>query len=216
MREPATREKRGRPGVQLCAEAVTPEGVLNGFAYDPEAIQPPIIQVVIGGALAAEARAHLFRPDLLVAGLSHGHHGFAARLRQPVKPGAVNLTLVCAQLRKPGTLTIPRQLPHPPASVEFLITPPRSWTGTEFLARPSCLPWTQYATRLGTERFIDAAFQFVLRRWPSKPEAAVHARALAHGNVSPEGFVVQLLQSRERGDMTEELMSPFDAEFGFA
>ena len=215
MREPATREKRGQAAVQLSAETVTSEGMLTGFAYDPSATIPLVIQIMAGGAVIAEARAHHFRADLLAAGLSHGHHGFAARLRSPLKPGPAKLTLACGALRKPCSLTIPRQTKRPPTLVETLLAPPHGWTVADFLSQPACLPWTKYANDLGTNRFVDAAYQFALLRWPSDPEAAVNVRALTRGHVSPQGFIVQLLQSRERGDMEEALMSPFDAEFGF-
>ncbi len=199
----------------LKAETVTPDGTILGFAYQPSAPAPATVQILVRGAIVAEARATLFRPDLLAAGLSHGHHGFAARLRKPLKPGLFKPALQCGDVHVACALTAPAQVSPTPISVETLLEPPSRWSVTDFLAHPGCLPWAAYLSDMGDERFIDAAFRFALHRWPSKPETTVHARALSRGHVSAEAFVVQLLRSRERLDFEEGLMSPFDAEFGF-
>ena len=179
------------------------------------AARPLVIQILSGTTLIAEARALLFRVDLLAAGLSHGHHGFSARLRAPLKAGPAKLTIQCGAVRKLVAVKCPKPLTSAPASVETLLGPPPTWTAADFLSKPDCLPWAIYAARLGTGRFVDAAFRFTLHRWPSKAEAAVHARTLDRGQLPAQDFLVRLLQSLERADLGQALMSPFDSEFGF-
>ncbi len=158
----------------------------------------------------------LFRPDLLRAGLSHGHHGFAARLRSQLPAGRASLTLrLNGEPPIALRIDVPGIVPGPPRSVEQLLAPPAPWTAADLLAHSACLPWPQFQLAMGIDRFVDAAFRFVLQRWPSKAEGQVHARALARGAIKAEDLVVKLLRSRERADMPSGLMSPFDPEFLF-
>ncbi len=194
----------------LKAEAVTSGGEVLGSAY-PGAV----VSIWRGRTMIAEARACLFRPDLLRAGYGHGHVGFVARLRARLAPGRVALTLTSGGARKAARLTVPQAAEPPPATVEALLAPPAAWTVADLLAHPACIDWEAQCAALGEARFIDAAFRFVLNRWPSVAEAGVHGRALARRNVTAEGFLTKLLRSRERADMKPALMSPFDPDFLF-
>ncbi len=194
------------------ADLVTGEGEVLGSAY-PGLAAP--VTVWLGKTVVAEARAGLFRPDLLQAGYGHGHYGFSARLRAKLPPGRVALTLTSGDSRVGVRLTVPTAAEPPPGTVESMLAPPAAWTVADLLAQPGCLAWAEQRAALGDARFIDAAFRFALHRWPSAPEAAVHARALAHRTVSAEAFITTLLRSRERADMKPALMSPFDPDFLF-
>jgi len=196
----------------LKADVVTGHGEVLGSAYPGRAAQVTIWR---GKTVVAEARACLFRPDLLRAGLGHGHYGFTARLRQRLPPGRVALTLTSGDTRVAVRLTVPPAAEPPPCTVEALIAPPAGWTVADVLAYPACIAWADQLAALGVARFIDAAFRFVLLRWPSAAESGVHARALTRGTVSAEEFVTRLLRSRERADMKPALMSPFDPDFLF-
>ncbi len=191
------------------ADAITGEGELVGWAL------APVVSVSVGETIVAEARACLFRPDLLRAGYGHGHYGFRARLRQTLAGKRVALTLTAGGASMTVRLPVPPQAAARPCTVEALLAPPDGWTVADVLANPGCLAWADQLSRLGVARFVDAAFRFALRRWPSAAEASVHGRALTLGSISAERFVVKLLTSRERADMKPALMSPFDPDFLF-
>jgi hypothetical protein len=209
--------KRGRaPKTRLKIEALTEGGLVVGWACDDKDAAPATVRIDQGNTLVAESRAMLFRPDLLRAGLSHGHHGFAARLRSALAAGPASFTIrVNGDAPVALRLNVPANASAQPRSVEQLLAPPAAWTAADLLAHPACLPWPQFQLAMGIGRFVDAAFRFVLQRWPSKAEAQVHASALARGAMKAEDLVVKLLRSRERADMPPGLMSPFDAEFLF-
>jgi hypothetical protein len=213
----ARAEKRRLPDPPLRVESVTDAGLVVGWAQGCKPATPATVRLWHGSVLVAEARALLFRPDLLRAGLSHGHHGFAARLRTALPPGPAALA---AQLDDhppiPVCLDVPPQVPAPPQTVEQLLAPPATWTAADLLAHPACLPWSGFQSAMGPDRFIDAAFRFVLHRWPSKAEAQVHARALARGAMTAEMLILRLLRSHERADLPSCLMSPFDPECLFS
>jgi hypothetical protein len=68
---------------------------------------------------------------------------------------------------------------------------------------------------MGTPRFVDVSFQYVLRRWPLEEEAFVFVRAIDQADMTPDGFLAELLASRERADLGPGLPSPWDAHFPF-
>jgi hypothetical protein len=201
--------KKEAKTLALKADAITADSAIVGWAL------APVVTVWRGRRPVAEARACLFRPDLLRAGYGHGHYGFVARLHATLPPGRVALTLTSGEARLSVRLAVPPRNPRPPLTVEALLAPSAAWTVADFLAKPDCLPWADQLASMGEARFVDAAFRFALHRWPSAAESSVHARALARGAITAEGFVVKLLRSRERADMKPALMSPFDPDFLF-
>jgi len=194
----------------LKADAITGSGELVGWSL------APVVTIWADRNPLAEARAWLFRPDLLRAGYGHGHYGFRARLRRPLAGKRATLTLTSGDASVTVRLPIPPPASATPCTVEALLAPPAGWTVADVLANPGCLAWADQLGAMGVARFVDAAFRFALHRWPSAAEASVHARALTLGTISAENFVVKLLTSRERADMPPALMSPFDPDFLFA
>ncbi len=199
-------------------EQVTEAGTVGGWAYDPAVPGPASVSILFRGAVVAEAIACAFRADLLSAGHGHGHYGFAARLRAPLRPGTALLSLLLDghSAGTPRQIAVPKQRQASPCTVEDLLASPASWTGADLLGRPDCLPWSLYLARLGAPRFIDAAYRFVLARWPSEAEISVHARGLQQGHATAEGLIVRLLRSRERADLPALLVPPFHPDFLFA
>jgi hypothetical protein len=211
---------RGMPASRAAAawdvERVSGEGVVAGWAYDPASAAPATVRVLLKGAVVAEALACVFRADLLAAGHGHGHVGFAARVRMPLRQGTAMLALTLDG-RAAGAakrVAVPAQRQAAPCTVEALLAPPASWTGADLLARPTCLPWAGYLARLGQTRFIEAAYRFVLARWPSDAEISVQGRWLSQGGTA-EDLLVRLLRSRERADMPPTLIPPFHPDFLF-
>jgi hypothetical protein len=112
-------------------------------------------------------------------------------------------------------LKVPMIEARAPLAVESLLATPPTWTVSDLRAAPSCLDAAGNHRRLGTARFIDGAYRFVLDRWPSKAETRLHTQNLDHGRVSPQDLLVDLLGSHERADLGPALPSPFDDTFLF-
>jgi hypothetical protein len=112
-------------------------------------------------------------------------------------------------------LMVPPLAATAPVAVETLLASPPSWTAADLLASPGCLDATGHCRRLGTRRFIDAGYRFVLDRWPSKAETSLHTDNLDRGRISPQDFLLDLIGSRERADRGPYLPSPFDDMFPF-
>ncbi len=190
---------------------------MHGWLRDSRAAAPCHVRVLRDGDLLAEAVAREFRPDLLRTGHGHGHYGFRARLRRAVPPGrsGVVLNLPHADVSAPMGMEVPALEPQGLVPVEALLRTPEGWTVADLLASPGCLDMAASHAAMGTARFVDAAFRFALDRWPSPPEARLHAASLAAGRIGPQALLVELLTGRERADMDPGLPSPYDPEFPF-
>jgi hypothetical protein len=198
-------------------ESLTQDGIVHGWVRDTSSLSPCHMQVLHNGGIIAEAMAAIFRADLLRAGHGHGHYGFAARLRRPLPPGkcSVALHLPSHGRTAPMGLMVPRLDAATPHAVETLLSAPPSWTVADLLAAPGCLDAEGNCRRLGTRRFVDAGYRFVLDRWPSKAETRLHADNLDRGRIAAREFLLDLIGSRERADLGPNLPSPVDDTFAF-
>jgi hypothetical protein len=198
-------------------ESLTADGVVHGWVRDTDSLSPCHMQVLFQGEIVAEAMAAIFRADLLRTGHGHGHYGFGARLRRVLPQGrcSVAMHLPAHGRTAPMGLVVPPLTLSGPVAVEYLLATPPSWTVDDLLAAPTCLDAVGNRTRLGTPRFVDGAYRFVLDRWPSKAESTLHTENLERGRLSPQDFLVDLLGSRERADLGAILPSPFDDAFPF-
>jgi hypothetical protein len=198
-------------------ESLSADGIVHGWVRDTHSVSPCHVQVLFQGEMVAEAMAAMFRADLLRIGHGHGHYGFGARLRRTLPEGRCNVALHLPLHGRtaPMALMVPPLAARPKHQVEELLAVPPSWTVDDLLAAPACLDAEGNHRRLGTARFVDGAYRFVLDRWPSQPEARLHIDALDRGRVGPQAFLVELLGSRERADMGLALPSPFADIFPF-
>jgi len=112
-------------------------------------------------------------------------------------------------------LTVPPLLASQPATVESLLAFAPSWTVGHLLTHPACLDAGGNFARMGTPRFVDAMYRFVLGRWPSKAEMRLHTDNLDRCRLTPEEFLVDMLNSGERADLGPDLIPPFDPIFPF-
>jgi hypothetical protein len=204
-------------------ESLTEAGIFTGWLRDTSDAAPAIVEVRAlspGGAArpVAHAVASAFRPDLLRGGHGHGHYGFRARLMTALPPGprAFELYLPRQAQGVRTRLAIPQITLQDAVRVESLLRPDPTWTVADLLAALACLDLAALLARLGSTRFIDAAYRFVLNRWPERGEATAYALALADGGAAAEDVVRELLTSRERTDLGPELMSPWDHGYPFA
>ncbi len=179
---------------------------------------PCHVHVLLGGEKIAQAVANRFRGDLLRAGFGHGHYGFHARLCAQPPPGPTALLLHLPHLgaSAPMQITVPPLHPAGPRRVEELLVDAPGWTVADVLARPDCLDMDAAHTCLGAERFIDAVFRFVFKRWPTRAETRVNTDGLRAGRITPAALLIECLGSRERGDMDPGIASPFDRTFPFS
>jgi hypothetical protein len=198
-------------------EALRPDGVFFGWLRDTDSPTPAVLQIHGAGQVVATAVALAFRRDLLAGGHGHGHYGFAARLQVALAPGAADFELV-----SPGggrvvgaRLTVPAMAAGAQADVESLLRRAAAWTCADLAAAPGCIGAEAQRAAMGTARFVDVTFQFVLCRWPSADEALVFRRALDEERLSPQGFLLELLGSRERADLGDQLASPWDPEYPY-
>jgi hypothetical protein len=198
-------------------ETLTPDGIVHGWVRDTGSLVPCHIQVLQAGEVVAEALAAQFRPELLRTGHGHGHYGFRARLQKNLPPGPCTVALHLPHHGRtaPMALMVPRLDQAAPIKVEALLADAPSWTVDDLLAAPGCLEASENRRRMGTPRFVDAAYRFVLDRWPSKAEQLLHTRNLDHGRLGPQDLLLDLLGSRERAELGTALPSPFDAVFPF-
>jgi hypothetical protein len=198
-------------------ESLSPDGRVHGWVRDTGSLAPCHVQVLHCGEVVAEAMAAHFRPDLLRAGHGHGHHGFAARLRRPLPPGPCGVALHLPRYGRtaPMGLHVPTLDSPAAATVESLLAVQPSWTVADLLAFPACLDAAGNLSRMGTPRFVDAMYRFVLGRWPSRAEARLHTDNLDRVRLTPQDFLIDLLRSGERADIGPDLLSPFDPIFPF-
>jgi hypothetical protein len=203
--------------IEGTVESVLPDRHVLGWLRDTDQATPSHVQIRLGKQVVAEALADQFRPDLLRQGHGHGHHGFRARLRRDMPPGATDAILF---LPEQGSgirvrLAVPELVPRAMARVEALLQEEPGWSVPHVLAHPACLALHANLAAMGMARFLDAAYHFALGRWPEKAEAAVYGQAMQSGDLSPQGFLVELLSSRERAELPPALVSPWHPEFPF-
>ncbi len=198
-------------------EAVLPEGIVVGWVRDTQDPVPCQLRLRHGGRVVAEARASVFRADLLRGGHGHGHHGFRARLTAPLPGGACSIavTLMRQGQTVPMGVVVPELRAARACRVERLLRPAPAWHAADVLARPECLKLDANRAAMGTPRFVDCLFRFALDRWPSDAESQVHVRDLDHGRIGAQALLAELLSSRERADMPGALVGPLDPAFPF-
>jgi len=204
--------------IEGTVEALGADGVFRGWVRDTRDPLPALVEIRLRGQVVARALAAAFRPDLLRGGHGHGHYGFLARACVALAPGMARLELFLPRHDQgiPVRVTVP-VIPAPvPVAVEALLRPEPAWTVAALAASLSCLDLAGQRARMGTARFVDVSFQYVLRRWPLEEEAFVFVRAIEQGDMTPDGFLAELLGSRERADLGPGLASPWDANFPYA
>jgi hypothetical protein len=210
-------KKERLPLIEGALESLGADGCFIGWLRDTESPSPAIVRIATAGRIVAQAAARLFRPDLLGGGRQHGHFGFAAHLAVALPPGPADFDLSCpgSDTRITARLTVPSLASPAPVAVEALLRGPAAWTTADLAAAPACIDAAAQRSRMGTARFVDVIFRFVLQRWPSTDEQRVFAAALDEERLSPQGFLLELLDSRERADLDPQLPSPWDADFPF-
>lgn len=198
-------------------ESVSPDGLLTGWLRDSEDPLPASLKIFHRGDLVAEAVALTFRPDLLISGHGHGHYGFVARLLQALPPGPADFDVFLTRRAQSIRVRLPVPALRPPAAatVEALLADHATWTVGDLCRAPGCMNLAAARRAMGTARFVDLSFRFVLGRWPGKEEASVYVRALEKEGTQEEAFLLELLTSAERYDLPPALPSPWDPLFPF-
>ena len=203
--------------IEGTVEFLTPEGIFGGWLRDTRDPIPAHVQIREGDQIVGESLASSFRPDLLRGGHGHGHYGFLARARRRLAPGMTRFELFLPRHDQgiPVRLAVPPIPPEAALPVEALLRPEPTWTVSELAGAVSCLDLASQCATMGTPRFVDVAFQFVLQRWPMNEEASVYVQVIDEGQTSPDALLSELLACRERADLGPGLISPWDAAFPF-
>jgi hypothetical protein len=203
--------------IEGTVETLDEGGVFRGWLRDTRDPVPALVQIRLDGHVVAEALASAYRADLLRGGHGHGHYGFLARARVALPPGPARFALFLPRHGQgiPVRLDVPAMAPPVRLPVEALLQPETAWTGADLAGAVRCLDLPAQRAAMGTRRFVDVGFRFVLQRWPLPEEQAVYVQAIDDDTLSPDAFLVELLASRERRDLPPGLPSPWDAAFPF-
>lgn len=179
------------------------------------------ITILREGQPIATAVADIYRPDIMQLGIGHGHFGFRI-LRSMQCPagkarfslverrsgggfdGAVDITLQVARYRRDKVLT-----------VEDLLTPRTTWTEPEVVGNLDCLEPEATWKRMGSRRFVEAAFLFVLGRPADDGGRARYTSALDTAELTAYDVLKTLFGSSERARSGPPLLSPLDAKYPF-
>lgn len=199
-------------------DGISPDGHIMGWAWQPGSAERSHIKIIMGDEILAEALADWFREDLLRAGMGLGHCAFFARPHVRLEPGEYLLELVDARLDvvigpPGGRLVIVPDEDADEATLDF--SPRVAWNDDEVLEALEHFDLTRQWETLGTARFVDAVFRFVLGRWADDDGMQGYVRALETGELAPEEFFRIILSSDERQAMRTPLPSPFDYRFPF-
>jgi hypothetical protein len=207
-------------GIMAKLDIVSPAGTVEGWAMYRDSAAVCHVQVRLGDDVVAEDMADRFRPDLLQAGLGHGHCAFYARMA-PLPPGTYALRLHDGRTGAPmdeaefAMHEVPLFEPRGKVSVETLLTPRNRWRDADIIAAPACLQLGYNLVALGVERLVDRMFLFALGRWADPDGARHYAEVLAAGQQMPEDVMVTLLTSAERRSQSRDLTRPIDPDYPF-
>jgi hypothetical protein len=192
-----------------------------GWARPRDPGPPCEVTILRDGQPIATAVADIYRPELMQLGIGHGHYGFRI-LRSVQCPagkarfslverrsgagfdGAVDIALQVARYKRDKVLT-----------VEDLLTPRTTWTEAEVVAHLEGLEPEQTWKRMGSRRFVEAAFLFVLGRPADDGGRARYTTALETAELTPYDILKTLFGSQERATSGPPLMSPLDAKYPF-
>lgn len=197
-------------------------GLVLGWARGARNSRPCRVAVLLDGVVLGEAVAGLFRRDLLQAGIGHGHHAFAARLRVALPAGEHALRLRGADggtagegTIGEGTVAVPEPETRRPLTVEDLLARGDRWRAEDVAGRIDCLALEANLLRMGATRFVECCYRFALGRWPHAHESAPPAGALQAGTLAPDALMRTMLASPERAGIDEPPPSPYDPSFPF-
>jgi hypothetical protein len=179
------------------------------------------IMILRDGEPISTAVADIYRPDIMQIGIGHGHFGFRI-LRSSQCPagkarfnlverrsgvafeGAASIALQVARYRRDKLLT-----------VEDLLTPRTTWTEAEIVANLECLEPEATWRRMGSRRFVEAAFLFVLGRPADDGGRNRYVSALDTSELTAYDILKTLFGSQERASSGPPLLSPLDAKYPF-
>ncbi len=201
-------------------DGTSPEGFIFGWAWRAGTLERCHVRVLSDGRPVAEALADRFRRDLLEAGIGLGFCGFVARAQKPLAPGPHLLQLLEAKTETPigreVRIEIPASAAEKTANARLALPHPQTiWSDEDVLAHLAQFNLAAHHRRMGTLRFIDVTFRYVLGRWADEVGLNAYARELDSGALSPEQFFAALLRSKERKANPKPLPSPFDYRFPF-
>jgi len=199
-------------------DRVTSDGYIEGWARDESEPRACILQILQNGEVIGEMVADCFRQDLLDAGIGHGHYAFYARLYD-AKPGEFDLEVAEKHLGTRISVTGPARHMIPvmersrPVAVQELVRR-RRWTANDLVRNIGCLHLSENARTMGSFRFVDVTYFFLLNRWMDEA-ALVHVRKLEGGETSPEEFFTEVALSEERLASSSVLPGPYDGRFPY-
>lgn len=179
------------------------------------------ITILREGQPIATAVADIYRQDIMQQGIGHGHFGFRILRSAQCQAGKARFSLV---ERRSGTgfdgatditLQVARYRRDKVLTVEDLLTPRTTWTEAEVVADLQCLEPEATWRRMGSRRFVEAAFLFVLGRPADDGGRTRYVTALETAELTAYDILRTLFGSQERARSGPPLISPLDAKYPF-
>jgi len=203
-------------------DTITSSGLLEGWAYDTDAILDPV-EVLIeceDGSPIAQGHAQLFRADLAPGGLGTGWCAFRLRSRLSVSriSRSTILVLEAGSREEIHRLVRPaiREGHEPPhrAVAEVLASDPTVLTQLDQL--DGCGPaFDSFVEVRGVEAFVRAAYVYALGRPVDQVGISLYGNLLREGALTPYGLLQVLSESDEFKSVSRLLAAPPTPGFPF-
>ncbi len=201
-------------------DGIAADGTIAGWAWLPGCTQRCHVRILDSdGSVLGEALADVFRSDLLRAGMGLGHCGFFASVRRKLPPGPRALRLVEPRLDRPigREVLVDVPAPRPGAAPSVYVRPSArpAWRDEEVLAYLGQFELERHRQRMGTVRFVDVVFRYILNRWADDGGLSRYSEALDAGELTCEQVFAILLACEERKAIATPLPAPHDYRFPF-
>jgi hypothetical protein len=205
---------------RVFVDNLSPSGLAEGWACGADENQPLGLEFWLENERIGAAKADLFRPDLLAAGIGHGHYGYRCQLKpKSHRHGRLEIreigtqTVLSVQEIEPGrALEINRRATKP---VEHLLARSASWTMADFAGAVAALDAEKILNDLGPHRFIAYVYRFLLDRFPYAHEYAHYLPHMRRNIINARDVVQIVLGSDEHKSKHIIPAAPFDPRYPF-
>jgi|HubBroStandDraft_4_1064222.scaffolds.fasta_scaffold00645_7 hypothetical protein len=196
------------PAFQGFIDGIDAKWRLSGWAYDPAANEPLVVELVEGETVLATARAAEFRPDLLATGVGQGTYAFYIRIPASLFDGKFHNLRVYGvgsahrePIGKPFGIVLPRIGPRHGAAqasvpairifeqVSGISAPMADRPSAEVIEETSSV-LRQLGLRFGHAAALGLLYAYVLRR-PIDNDGLVTRLTRIHSDVSEYKSIVQ-------------------------
>ena len=202
-------------------DAITSSGYVEGWAYDDDDVLSPLtVSVTSGDREHARGLANIYRWDLVEAGCGTGWCAFRLKLiALPPQGQAPEFILHDTRTQNIIHRMLFLQMVEDrdgqvAAIADLIVTDPTSFVPIEQL-RGCGRVFDSYLSAEGQERFVRAAYIYILQRPADSAGLAFYSAALRDGSITPYDLLKVLHDSDEFGSSPHPLVAPSDPGFVF-